>query len=391
MTVWTRRLVMSLAIALLSAGCATGPPSSEPPRSTPSPAPTTAVASPAATAEPSTPTPTPAPTPTPVPTSPTVAEIERLQAAVAADPSDAESQRDLGFTLLQRIRETADPTLYVPADAVFEIARSLAPDDAIVLVGIGASQLGKHEFAAALVTGRQAAELSPSLASAWAVVVDALVELGRYDEADVAAGEMLAVRSDLSTLARVSYLAELRGKLDVALYAMQLAAKTPGLAPENVAFVESLLGNLLVYTGDPTGAADAYRRALALVPAHAPSLAGEARLAVGAGNLDAALALFQRAADILPLPEYAIALAEAQTAAGLTEDATRNLKLARATIQLFQGSGVGVDLDLALFEADHGEPANALKFAEGAYILKSFPYIGTPHAGYEHKHHHDQG
>ena len=42
------------------------------------------------------------------------------------------------------------------------------------------------------------------------------------------------------------------------------------------------------------------------------------------------------------------------------DEAARNVKLARAEIQLFQASGVIVDLELALFEADHGDPAAAL-------------------------------
>jgi tetratricopeptide (TPR) repeat protein len=303
----------------------------------------------------------------PAPTSPTQAEIDRLVAAVAADPADAESQRDLGFALLQRVRETADPSLYAPAAAAFEAARKLAPDDARVLVGIGGLELGKHEFADALASGRMAAELSPTLASARAVIVDSLVELGRYDEADNEAGEMLALSADLSTLARVSYLAELRGKLDVALSAMRLAAQSPGLAPENTAYVDALLGNLLVYTGDVTGAAAAYESALGLVPAHAPSLAGQGRLAVAAGKLDDAIRLFGRASEIVPLPEYVIALGDAQMAAGLAEDARRSFALARAEIQLFEASGVVVDLDLALFEADHGDPARALVLARKAY------------------------
>ena len=309
--------------------------------------------------------PSPTPAATPAATSPTQAEVDRLLAAVAANPNDATSQVDLGFALLQRIRETADPSLYAPAEAAFDAARALTPDDALVYVGIGGLQLGKHQFADALVTGRKAAALSPTLASARAVVVDALVELGRYDEADEAAGEMLALRSDLTTLARVSYLAELRGKLDVALGAMRLAAKSPGLAPENTAFVDALLGNLLVYSGDPSAAADAYREALSLVPNHAPSIAGQGRLAVGAGKLDEAIALFQRAADIVPLPEYVIALGDAQTAAGRPDDATRSYALARAEIQLFQATGVIVDLDLALFEADHGDPSRALELRPG--------------------------
>lgn len=347
--------VATLAAAVLVTGCAQGA------ATTPGPPSPTTTASPASIPEPAA---SPA---SPTQTSPTQAEIGRLLAAVAADPDDADAQRDLGFALLQRVRETADPSLYEPAAVALETARMLAPDDALVLVGIGGLQLGKHEFARALATGREAAQLSPTLASARAVIVDALVELGRYDEADAEAAEMFALSSDLATLARVSYLAELRGQLDVALSAMRLAAESPGLAPENTAYVQALLGNLLVYSGDQAGAADAYRTALELVPGHAPSLAGQARLAVGAGRLDEAIGLLERASDIVPLPEYVIALGDAQEAAGRSEDANRSFALARAEIKLFEASGVVVDLDLALFEADHGDQGRALAFAKAAY------------------------
>ena len=290
-----------------------------------------------------------------------------MRAAIDADPSDAGAQRDLGFALLQRVRETADPSLYAPAEAAFERARSLAPDDALVLVGIGSLQLGKHDFATALETARRAIELAPRSAVARAVEVDALVELGRYDEADDAAAEMLALGSDLTTLSRVSYLAELHGQLDVAVTAMRAATKSEGVAPENLAFTHVQLGNLLVYSGDPQAAADEYDRALELVPGHAPALAGQGRLAVADGRLDEAIDRFQQAADIVPLPEYVIALADAQAAAGRADDAARNIDLARAEIQLFEATGVMVDLDLALLEADHGDPDRALAFAEAAY------------------------
>ena len=351
---------MPIVIALASVGCGGSTPATSPSQTAPLASGSTATPAPTARTSASSKLPDGA-------TSPTVAQIARLQAAVQANPSDPVSQRDLGFALLQRVRETADPTLYAPAAAAFEAARTLDPGDALVLVGIGGLQLGKHQFAEALVTGQQALAMSPRLGPAHAVVVDALVELGRYDEADMASQEMFGLRSDLPTLTRVSYLAELRGQLDTALGAMRMAAQSPGLAPENTAFVDALLGNLLVYTGDPTGAAAAYHDALVLVPAHAPSLAGQARLAVAAGMLDEAIRLFKRASDILPLPEYVIALGDAQTAAGQTSDAVRSFKLARAEIQLFQATGVVVDLDLALFEADHGDPARALDFATTAY------------------------
>jgi tetratricopeptide (TPR) repeat protein len=299
--------------------------------------------------------------------SPTVAEIARLQARIAADPSDADAQQDLGFALAQRVRESADPSLYAPAMAAFRAALEIEPGDALALAGVAGIQLGKHQFAVALVTASKAIKLSPSLVAAHAAKVDALVELGRYDQADEAAGLMFGLSSELSTLARVSYLAELRGHLTAAVSAMREAAASPGLAAENTAYVDALLGNLLVYTGDLPGAAGAYGAALELLPAHAPSLAGKGRLAVGEGKLDVAIGLFQHAAAIVPLPEYVIALGDAQAAAGLADGAAKSYQLARAEIELFRAAGVVVDVDLALLEADHGDPAAALRYAEAGY------------------------
>ncbi len=251
--------------------------------------------------------------------------------------------------------------------AAFDAALAVQPEDAEALVGVAGLQLGKHEFAAALATAMQAIELSPSLVSAYAAEVDALVELGRYDEADAIAGKMLGLRVDLTTLARVSYLAELRGRLPAALAGMRQAAASPGLAPENTAYVQALLGNLLVYSGDPDAAAAAYAVALELLADYPPSLAGQGRLAVGAGKLDEAIRYFERAAAVVPLPEYVIALGDAQMASGDGAAAARSYALARAEIELFKAAGVIVDVDLALLEADHGDPAKSLEYAMTAH------------------------
>lgn len=299
--------------------------------------------------------------------SPTVAEIARLTSVVGADPGNPDAQRQLGFALVQRVRETADPSLYAPAMSAFNAALAIEPEDAVAMVGVASVQLGKHEFATALQTARDAIDLSPTLVPAHAAQVDALVELGRYDEAEAAAGEMLALGVDLTTLARVSYIAELNGRLPEALAAMRLAAEAPGLAPENTAFARVLLGNLLVYSGEPGAADDAYAAALDLVPDHAPAHAGRGRLAVGSGQLADAIAHFKRAAAIVPLPEYVIALGDAQSASGDSAAAKRSYDLARAAIQLSEAAGVIVDVDLAVFEADHGDPADALEYATAAY------------------------
>ena len=111
-------------------------------------------------------------------------------------------------------------------------------------------------------------------------------------------------------------------------------------------------------------------RALAVVPNHAAAIAGLGRLALGRGDLTEAAARFEEAAAILPLPEYVIALGEVQEAAGDMPAANASYDLARAETALFEAAGVDVDLELALFEADHGDPAKAVRLAEAAYAAR---------------------
>ena len=303
-------------------------------------------------------------------TSDTAAEIAVLRAKLAEHPDEAATLRDLGLALLQRVRETADPSLYAQAEQALTRARARAPDDPNVLVGIAGLQLGRHRFADALKTANAAMAIAPSLPAAHAAKVDALVELGRYDAAAEAASELLALRVDLSSLARVSYLRELHGNIGGAVAAMRQAADSPALAPENTAYVRTLLGNLLVYAGRPDEAAEAYEAALVIAPNHAAAIAGLGRLAVGRGDLGEAISRFEAASAVLPLPEYVIALGEAKEASGDAAGAAESYDLARAETRLFVAAGVDVDLELALFEADHGDAAKAVDLAEAAYATR---------------------
>jgi tetratricopeptide (TPR) repeat protein len=314
--------------------------------------------------------PTPPPTVEPSPTrpaSPTAAEIAVLRSRLAANPNDPGALRDLGLALLQRVRETADPSLYGQAEEAFDRARRLVPDDPLILIGVGGLELGRHEFAEALETGRAALAALPELPAARAIEVDALVELGRYAEAGKALDDLVALRPDIVSLPRLSYLRELHGDIDGAIEAMRQAVASPGLAPENTAYVTSLLGTLLVRDGDTAGGRKAYRDALAIIPDHAPSLAGLGRLAVAEGDLAGAIDDFERASAILPLPDYVVALGEAREAAGDTAGSADAYALARAEIELFEAAGTQVDLELALFESDHGDPSRALNLARTAY------------------------
>ena len=160
-------------------------------------------------------TPIPTPTPTsplaPSTTPPTQDLIEFFAARVDEDPDDGDAQLQLGLALLQRIRETADPSLYPPTEAALGAARRLRPDDPLPLIGLGGVLLGKHEFADALRIGQEAETLDPSSSGAGAVVVDALIELGRYEEAFASVDRLVARSADLTSLTGCRMPASCRG------------------------------------------------------------------------------------------------------------------------------------------------------------------------------------
>src|SRR5829696_960305 len=111
-------------------------------------------------------------------------------------------------------------------------------------VGVGTLALARHDFRAALRDGRAARALAPASFAPFAVLVDAQVELGRYDAAQRTLQRMVDFKPGLASYARVSYFRELHGDLDGASEAMRLAASAAPAAGENRSYIQTLLGNL---------------------------------------------------------------------------------------------------------------------------------------------------
>src|SRR5262249_57894548 len=128
----------------------------------------------------------------------------------------------------------------------------------------------RHDFAGGLALGERAQRLAPDSRTADPVIVDGLVELGRYEDAERALQSMVDHKPNLAAYARVSYFRELHGDLDGAVSAMQLAIAAGGAVPENVAYVQSLLGHLEMARGHLAAARHAFQEALHGVPSYVP-------------------------------------------------------------------------------------------------------------------------
>jgi tetratricopeptide (TPR) repeat protein len=293
--------------------------------------------------------------------------IASLQATVRANPRSADQYVLLADAYMQKVRETGDAGYYARAGGVLRIARRIDLRDPALYTGLGTLALARHDFHAALKYGLHAQALAPEVVRPLGVIVDAQVELGRYDGAGRTLQRMLDAKPNLASYARVSYFRELHGDLAGAERAMRLAVDAGGAAPENVAYVQTLLGQLEFTRGRLDAAGHAFRLALYRFPAYAPASAGLARVDAAHGRLGPAIARLRTVVERLPLPEYVIALGDAELAAGRPAQARADLALVRAEQRLLAANGVNTDTEIALFEADHGSPARAVALARRAW------------------------
>jgi tetratricopeptide (TPR) repeat protein len=297
----------------------------------------------------------------------TDADIPKLQAAVRAEPGRADLRVDLAAAYLQKVRETGDPAFYTRAGGVLAPALKAHPDDADVLTEAGLLALSRHDFRGALALGERARAAAPEMVDVSAVLVDADVELGRYGAAERELQWMVDRKPNLAAYARVSYLRELHGDLRGAASAMRLAVAAGGPALENRAYVSALLGELERQQGHLGAARQDFRSSVVSVKAFPGGEAGLARLDAAEGDLAGAIARWRLIAARLPLPEYVIGLGEAELAAGRTATGERDLGLIDAERRLLQAAGVNTDVELAVFEADHGDRARAVALARRAW------------------------
>ena len=283
----------------------------------------------------------------------TVELVADLQARLGGSPDDPVLLTRLGEAYLVRARETADPTYFSRAAQALERSQSVAPDRPATLTGLGLLALSRHDFPAALDLGQRAHQLDPASPQPLGVVVDAYVELGRYDDAVAAAQEMLDRRPSLASLARASYLRELRGDVQGAITAMtQAAIAGASTSPGDVAYVETLLGDLHLGAGRLPEAEGAYRRALGRGESPGAEV-GLARVAAARDDLAGATELLQEVTARLPQPAWLALLGDVQAAAGRPGEAAATYDLVRQVEALNREAGVAVDLELARFEADH--------------------------------------
>ncbi|MFI0407715.1 tetratricopeptide repeat protein [Actinomadura sp. 3N508] len=294
------------------------------------------------------------------------ASVEGLQKHLRRQPRDASGWAALGFAYVEKARVTGDTTYYPKAEGVLRRSLRESPGNDTALAGQGALAAARHDFHAALRYADSALKANPYGERAAAVRVDALVELGRYDDALEAAENADLKRPGIPIFTRLAYVRELRGEVREARRVLDLALAS-ATEPGDRAFIATQLGELAWNDGDLDRAGREYAEALRVSPGHLPALDGQARVRAARGDVKGALADRAEIVRRLPLPEYLAGYGELLESAGRPDEAKRQYAVAAAWARIAKANGVDADLETALFESDHGDPKVALRAARAEY------------------------
>jgi tetratricopeptide (TPR) repeat protein len=292
--------------------------------------------------------------------------IGDLEAAVQAAP-DPKALTQLGFAYQQRWRETADASFLPRSETALGRALRLDPRNGNAVLGLGSVALIRHEFRVALAYGRRTQRLLVGSGRPQGVIGDALVELGRYDEAFRAFELMVTRLPGLASYARVAYARELTGDPGGARAAMRLALAAAAGQPEATAWAHVELAKLDLVRGRVTAAAGGAHRALRAFPGYPAARITLARAEAARGRLERAIGEAQRAAEAVPTVESVALLADLLDRAGRRAEARRQRETVAILQKLLGANGVQVDLESAVYRADYRiRPAETVGLARRA-------------------------
>ena len=306
--------------------------------------------------------------------------ISQLQKHLTQVPKDYPAWASLGLAYVQQAKITVNSDYYPKGQGALETSLAINDDDNfLAYAGLSALASARHDFSSAESFARQGLERNASSPVLYGALGDALVQLGRYNEADTAITKMASLRPDTSSFTRQSYLHELRGDVDGARSLMQQALSVAPTAADR-AFTLFYLGELDFNSGDANAALDRYREALAASPTDIQALAGKAKAEAALGQHLTAIDDYTAVVARAPEPGLVLEFGEFLQSTGRVADARAQYDIVAATQRLFEANGVEPDATPTLFEADHGLPAAALANAEKGIKTRPFAVMQDAYA-----------
>jgi tetratricopeptide (TPR) repeat protein len=299
------------------------------------------------------------------PPSPTDELISKWTDNTQHHPDHGDAWVGLGNARMQKARETMDAAWYGRAQAAYEKALALDPENVAALTGLAWVAGCRHQFEQSVEWANKALAIDPVDPTAFGLLGDAAVERGNYEAAFNHYQKMLDIAPNLASYSRAAHLLYLTGDTHGAVALMKKAIAAGGPHAENTAWCYAQLALILWSTGDLLEAEQVLKQALARAPHNHHLLVGMGRLQVSRKEYRAAIEYYQRAIAVSPQHEAIVALGDLHLAMGDRQAAEAQYALVEELHERHESAGVHGHLLLARFYADHDRSlAEALRMAE---------------------------
>lgn len=282
---------------------------------------------------------------------------------LAKHGDDDASWAVLGGAYLEQARRSADPAWFPKAEKALKRSLEVRPAEKgnfDAMTGMGTLANARGDFGTGKKWGELVRAQAPKRWTAYPVLVDAYTGLGEYKAAQAAMERLLELRPGLAAYVRASQVYRDRGWREDAVVAMEHAAGAAG-TPAEKAYTLFRLGELSWERGEAAEALRQYEGALRTDPAQPQALGGRARALAALGRDGEAVRDYRLALGRTPVPRLALELGELLESLGREEEARLPYDTLAALAAGNGKDGVDDDVVLGLYEADHGDPAAAVR------------------------------
>ncbi len=295
---------------------------------------------------------------------PAVTHLGAFEQRVGEHPRSANSHYMLATLQARHARESGDERYYIAAERALRRALVLRREYAEAQLALARVLNSQHRFAAGAELATALIQQWPERTGARAVLFDALIGRGDYEEADTLLDEITSTYAGPAVLARQADLAEIHGRDGEALALLlsaARAAKARYVPRSEMAWYLFRLAEFHLRRGRHQEALIAADTALRLEPSDLRAQVTRARLLAADGSIGEAIESYESIVTRLPHPEHLAALADLYRHEGRVLEAQAAFA---AALEVGRTGGTAEDRPMARLLADRGlSPSEAVRRA----------------------------
>ena len=207
---------------------------------------------------------------------------------------------------------------------------------------LGQVSSSRHDFAQTLRHAQKAIEINDIEDSAYGIMGDAYIELGKYEKAKKAYEKMAKLEPSLFSLSRLSHIKDIIGDTEGSINDMKKSISygiRHRLPKENIAWAEVILGSIYFNKGDLKNAEIHYKKSLSLLRNYYLALEHIAELNAVKGNYKQAIKVYNLVLEINPNPDFHVAIADVFEKMGNKEKSREHYEIATDKYEYQLNSG----------------------------------------------------